>query len=87
MKTTLFTLISVCLCASAANVSQGNGGTNVNQPTVKPNSVKKVLVQQLCNSGVGLTELKSMIKQEFQTMKKELTEEIEKKDSKGRLHC
>ena len=84
MKTTLFTFISVCLCASAANVSQVNGGTNVNQ---KPNSDAKVLVQQLCNSGVGLTELKSMIKQEFQTMKKELTEEIEKKDSKGRLHC
>ncbi|XP_068759950.1 uncharacterized protein [Montipora capricornis] len=82
MKTTLFTIISVCLCATAANVSQGNGDTNVNQPTVKPNSVGKVLVQQLCTSGAGLTELKSMIKQEFQTMKKELIHEIEKKDSK-----
>ncbi|XP_068759945.1 uncharacterized protein [Montipora capricornis] len=81
MKTTLFTLLSICLCSSAANVS--TQGTDDNQPKIKPNTHAKVLVQQLCNSGgAGLTELRSMIKQEFQTMKKELTEEIGKKESK-----
>ncbi|XP_068713822.1 uncharacterized protein [Montipora foliosa] len=81
MKATLFTLVSFCLCSSAANVS--TQGTDLNQPKIKPNTDAKVLVQQLCNSGgTGLTGLRSMIKQEFQTMKKELTEEIGKKEGK-----
>ena len=84
MKTTLFTLVSFCLCSSAANVS--TQGTDVNQSKIIPNTDAKVLVQQLCNSGgAGLTELRSMIKQEFQTMKKELAEEVGKKESKGRF--
>ena len=75
MKTSLVFLVSVCMYAVAAN-SLGANKTN-----------RDVVVNQLCqNSGADtLREITSQLKKEFETLKKEHTQQLIKmnKDNGG----
>ena len=78
MKTGLVFLVSVCMYAVAAS-SLGANKTN-----------REVVVNQLCqhSSANTLREITSQVKKEFETLKKELTQQLmkmNKKDNGGIL--
>jgi len=76
MTTTFVVFLSICLGAIAANTSQirnlsaGNGKTD-----------GKVVVHQICNSAATTAEITSL-KKEVETMRKELTQRLDKMNSK-----
>ena len=78
MTTTFVVFLSICLGAIAANTSQirnlsaGNGKTD-----------GKVVVHQICNSAATTVEITSL-KKEVETMRKELTQRLDKMNSKGK---
>ena len=76
MKTGLLFLVSVCMYAVAANTLRTN------------KTHREVVVNQLCqHSGANtLKEITKQLKKEFETLKKELTEQlikINKKENRG----
>ena len=76
MKTGLVFLVSVCMYAVAANTLRTN------------KTHREVVVNQLCqHSGANtLKEITKQLKKEFETLKKELTEQlikINKKENRG----
>ena len=72
MKTGLLFLVSVCMYAVAANTSRTN------------KTHREVVVNQLCqNSGADtLKEITTQLKKEFETLKKELTQQLIKMNKK-----
>ena len=80
MKTTAFFILTVCICVVAVYPSK-TGVKNVSKGSVKTEG--KVVVNQHCNSAAIATEIRSL-KEEVKTMKKELTQQLDKRGSKGR---
>ena len=80
MKTTFVLLLSACLGALAANNSQ-TGVKKSSQDSDKSDG--KVVVNQLCNSGATTAEI-TFLKKQLEAVKKELTQQLDKKDTKGK---
>ena len=81
MNTKLVLILSVTVCALAANNSQ-KGVKNLSRGS--ETSDGKVVVHQLCNTGTAMTEIIATLKKEFQTLKKELTEQLSRKVNRGK---
>ena len=82
MKAALMFLLSVCLCALAANTSQ-TGAKNVSAGSDKTDG--KVVVNQNCQiSGTAaIADITAELKKQFETLKKELTQQLEKINKKA----
>ena len=81
MKTTAFFILTMCVCVVAVFASK-TGVKNASKGSVK--TVQgKVVVYQHCNSAAIETEISSL-KEEVKTLKKELTQRLDKRGSKGR---
>ena len=83
MNTKLVLILSVTVCALAANNSQ-KGVKNLSRSRGSETSDGKVVVHQLCNTGIAMTEIIATLKKEFQTLKKELTEQLSRKVNRGK---
>jgi len=82
MKTTLVFLLSACLIAIVANSSR-TGVRNQLSTGKLSKTEGEIVVHQVCNPAATMEEISSLKKQ-VETMKKELTLRLDKKDSKGR---